>query len=72
MDTYTEEYTEDVHEFPTYFTRRSESFLDVCFLALPTLVVIQILVPTLGFLYSTECYWEHASSALSIDIIGHQ
>jgi hypothetical protein len=58
--------------FPTFFTRRMESFLDACFLISPTIIIIQILVPTLGFLYSTECYLEHASSAFSLDVTGHQ
>jgi hypothetical protein len=58
--------------FPEYFTRRAESMLDVCFLVFPTIVVILILVPTLGFLYNHEYFLEHVSTAMSIDVVGHQ
>lgn len=57
---------------PQYFTRRMESFLDVCFLVLPTLIVILILLPTLGFLYSHEFMFTHTVTSMSIDVIGHQ
>jgi hypothetical protein len=58
--------------FPEYFTKRAESLLDICFLVFPTIVVILILVPTLGFLYNNEFFAEHVSTAMSIDVIGHQ
>ena len=58
--------------FPTYFTKRAESMLDICFLVFPTLAVMWILVPTLGFLYNTEFFLEHVNTAMSIDVIGHQ
>lgn len=58
--------------FPSYFTKRAESILDICFLVFPTLAVMWILVPTLGFLYNTEFFLEHVNTAMSIDVIGHQ
>jgi heme/copper-type cytochrome/quinol oxidase subunit 2 len=58
--------------FPEHFSKRAESLLDICFLVFPTIVVICILIPTLGFLYNNEYNMEHISTALSIDIIGHQ
>lgn len=58
--------------FPRYFSRREESFLDICFLILPTIVIVLILVPTLGFLYSNECLYNHTTTAFSIDVVGHQ
>lgn len=58
--------------FSKYFARRSEYFLDICFLILPTLIVVLILVPTLGFLYSQECMFDYSTTALSIDVVGHQ
>jgi len=60
------------NSFPEYFTKRAESMLDICFLVFPTIVVILILVPTLGFLYNYELFTEHVSTAMSIDVIGHQ
>lgn len=58
--------------FPEYFTKRAESMLDICFLVFPTIVVLFILLPTLGFLYNHEFFTEHISTAMSIDVIGHQ
>jgi hypothetical protein len=58
--------------FPTYFTKRAESILDICFLVFPTIAVLWILLPTLGFLYNTEFYLEHVNTAMAIDVIGHQ
>ena len=58
--------------FPEYFSKRAESLLDICFLVFPTVVVIFILVPTLGFLYNNEFNLEHVSTAMSIDVVGHQ
>jgi heme/copper-type cytochrome/quinol oxidase subunit 2 len=58
--------------FPIYFSRRAESLLDFLFLILPTCVVILILVPTLGFLYSNEFMYGYATTSFAIDVIGHQ
>lgn len=58
--------------FPQYFSTRAESLLDICFLVFPTIVVVFILIPTLGFLYNHEYNIEHLSTAMSIDIVGHQ
>lgn len=58
--------------FPFYFSKREESLLDICFLVFPTIVVILILIPTLGFLYNNEYNVEHVSTAMSIDVVGHQ
>lgn len=58
--------------FPEYFSKRTEALLDICFLVFPTLVVICILIPTLGFLYNNEFNLEHATTAMSIDVVGHQ
>lgn len=58
--------------FPEYFSTKEESLLDVIFLTFPTLVVIFILIPTLGFLYSAEYALEHLHTSMSINVIGHQ
>jgi heme/copper-type cytochrome/quinol oxidase subunit 2 len=57
--------------YPSYFSRRAESFLDICFLLFPTTVVVCLLIPTLGFLYGVD---SRPCEALfmSIDVIGHQ
>lgn len=68
---YTRPYLQRVG-FPHYFSKRAESLLDICFLVFPTIVVIFVLIPTLGFLYNHEYNIDHLSTAMSIDIVGHQ
>jgi heme/copper-type cytochrome/quinol oxidase subunit 2 len=59
--------------YPRYFTKFEESLLDICFLVFPTIVVILMLVPTLGFLYNSHfLLYNVMDTSLSIDIIGHQ
>lgn len=60
------------YNFPSYFSKRCESLLDICFLVFPTVIVVLILVPTLGFLYNSEFHFDNVSTALWIDVIGHQ
>lgn len=57
---------------PYNFSRRVESLLDVFFLFLPTLIIIYILIPTIGFLYSSNLNNEKIATSFSIDIIGNQ
>lgn len=58
---------------PTYFTKWQESFLDICFLVFPTIVVVLMLVPTLGFLYNSHfILYNVFATSISIDVIGHQ
>ena len=62
----------DFHNVPVYFTSEEESFLDSLFLIMPTIMVLFILIPTLGFLYNTDLDIEQLSPAFGIDVIGHQ
>ena len=57
---------------PFHFSPEMESFLDIFFLLLPTVLVILMLVPTLGYLYSTEDNIDRSSVAFTIFITGHQ
>jgi len=59
--------------YPQYFSKEQESLLDICFLLLPTCLVVIMLIPTLGFLYNLNLFEQTALNALcSIDIVGHQ
>lgn len=59
--------------YPRYFTKWQESFLDICFLVFPTIVVVLMLVPTLGFLYNNHfILYNVLDTSISIDVIGHQ
>jgi len=60
--------------YPVYFSKRQESVLDAAFLVIPTILVAIMLVPALGFLYTSDFHFAQAQNAsfISIDIIGHQ
>jgi heme/copper-type cytochrome/quinol oxidase subunit 2 len=59
--------------YPRYFKKWQESFLDICFLVFPTIVVILMLVPTLGFLYNSHfILYSILDTSLYVDVIGHQ
>ena len=59
--------------YPNSFKKWQESFLDICFLVFPTIMVILMLVPTLGFLYNNHfILYNVLDTAISIDVIGHQ
>jgi heme/copper-type cytochrome/quinol oxidase subunit 2 len=67
-----EEEEEYFHKFPNEFTRKAESLLDIFFLFLPTLIIVYILIPTIGFIYSSNLFNEKIATSFTIDIIGNQ
>jgi len=59
--------------YPRYFTKWQESLLDICFLVFPTIVVVLMLVPTLGFLYNSHfILYNIINTSISLNVIGHQ
>jgi heme/copper-type cytochrome/quinol oxidase subunit 2 len=55
--------------YPRHFEKTVESTLDVIFVIFPTIIIIYILIPSLGFIFNNETAVE---TAFDIDIIGHQ
>jgi heme/copper-type cytochrome/quinol oxidase subunit 2 len=55
-----------------YYSQQMESFLDVFFVIIPTLIVAAILVLSLSFLYRNEFSLDTSRTDFSIDVIGHQ
>jgi len=60
------------YKFPNEFTKKAESLLDIFFLFLPTLIIVYILIPTIGFIYSSNLNNEKIATSFTIDIIGNQ
>jgi len=54
---------------PRHFEKSIESTLDVLFVVFPTIIIIFLLVPSLGFIFNNETI---VSTVFNIDIIGHQ
>jgi heme/copper-type cytochrome/quinol oxidase subunit 2 len=66
-----DEFSSDYKRMPSNFTSEVESFLDIFFLLFPTAVIIYILIPTLGFIYSEDLTAD-SSYAITITVVGHQ
>lgn len=67
-------YTIDVYNAETnpntrHFEKTVEATLDVLFVIFPTIIIIYLLVPSLGYIFNNELLVE---TFLTIDIIGHQ
>jgi len=54
---------------PRHFEKTVESTLDVLFVIFPTIIIIYMLIPSLGFIFNNETAVE---TVFDIDIIGHQ
>ena len=45
------------HVYPSHFTPDEEHFIDIFAICIPKLIVLQIIVPTLGYLYNEELFY---------------
>ena len=55
--------------FPRHFEKTVESTLDVLFVVFPTILIIYLLIPSLGFIFNNEIAVE---TMFEIDVVGHQ
>lgn len=58
--------------YPVHFTTEEEHFIDMFVILIPTMVVLQIIVPTLGYLYNEEMLYYDTYISFDINIIGNQ
>jgi heme/copper-type cytochrome/quinol oxidase subunit 2 len=58
--------------FPVHFTTEEEHFIDMFVILIPTVIVLQIIVPTLGYLYNEEMLYYDTYISFDINIIGNQ
>lgn len=54
---------------PRHFEKTVESTLDVLFVIFPTIIIIYLLIPSLGFIFNNETIVE---TVFNINVIGHQ
>ena len=62
-------YNAENNPFPRHFEKTIESTLDVLFVVFPTIIIIYLLIPSLGFIFNNETAVE---TIFDLDIIGHQ
>jgi len=58
--------------FPIHFTPEEEHFIDMFVILIPTLIVLQIIVPTLGYLYNEEFFYYDTYVSFDVNVIGNQ
>ena len=66
---------EDIEAFnvyPIHFTPEEEHFIDVFVICIPTIIVLQLIVPTLGYLYNEEMLYYDTYVSFDVNIIGNQ
>jgi len=57
---------------PIIFSKNIEALLEILFLIIPTIIIIYILIPTLGYLYTYELWNIEYDIWFRLDIIGNQ
>ena len=62
-------YNAENNPFPRHFEKTVEATLDVLFVVFPTIIIIYLLIPSLGFIFNNETAVE---TVFDLDIIGHQ
>jgi len=63
-------YSGGVKKRITAFPREQEMLLDVFFLIFPTLAILYILVPTLGFIFNSD--FANIDTFVNVNVVGHQ
>lgn len=58
--------------YPIHFTPEEEHLIDIFVIIIPTIIVLQIIVPTLGYLYNEEMLYYDSSISFDVNIIGCQ
>ena len=64
--------TEMFIPYPINFTSEEEHFIDMFVIIIPTIIVLQIIVPTLGYLYNEEMLYYDTYISFDVNVIGNQ
>ena len=54
------------------YTLRMENFLDIFFIIFPTVIILYILIPSVGFLYNSEYIIETTNYTFTLNVVAHQ
>lgn len=60
------------NKYPIYFSKETESTLDIISVAFPTFIVGYLIIPAIGFIYNTEYTVSQIETLFDVSIIGHQ
>ena len=58
--------------YAIHFTPEEEHLIDIFVICIPTLIILQIIVPTLGYLYNEEMLYYDSSVSFDVNVIGNQ
>lgn len=60
------------YTFPIPFTSEEEHFIDVLVIVIPTCIILNVLVPSLGYLYNEEIKFYDIPVSFDVNVIGCQ
>jgi len=58
--------------YPSHFSPEEEHLIDMFVIIIPTIIVLQIIIPTLGYLYNEELLYFDSYISFDVNIIGNQ
>jgi len=67
-----ENFNNEVNKFPIYFSKETESTLDIMFVLFPTAIIAYLIVPAVGYVYNVEYSAAQVETLFNVYVIGHQ
>jgi cytochrome c oxidase subunit 2 len=67
-----ENFNNEVNKFPIYFSKETESTLDIVFVLFPTAIIAYLIVPAVGYVYNVEYSAAQVETLFNVYVIGHQ
>ncbi len=67
-----ENFNHETNKFPIYFNKETESLLDIAFVFFPTVIIIYLIIPAVGYVYNVEYSAAQIETLFNVHIIGHQ
>lgn len=67
-----ENFNNEVNKFPIYFSKETESTLDIIFVLFPTAIIAYLIIPAVGYVYNVEYSAAQVETLFNVYVIGHQ
>ena len=67
-----ENFNNEVNKFPIYFSKETESTLDIMFVLFPTAIIAYLIIPAVGYVYNVEYSAAQVETLFNVYVIGHQ
>jgi cytochrome c oxidase subunit 2 len=67
-----ENFNHETNKFPIYFSKETESTLDIVFVLFPTAIIAYLIIPAVGYVYNIEYSAAQVETLFNVYVIGHQ